>query len=125
MTSVRFLGINVARIDGHELQALPLVDDVKRVLGALRGALKNAGYAGTGSEYRDQIGEKKREWDALVTDLRTVKADTPGKLAETAVIGVVNEAFWGKTTVVCAGGGMPRELQRLLGPADPEGYHTG
>src|SRR5260370_19547914 len=95
MTSVRFLGINVARIDGHKLQALPLVADVKRALGALRGALKNAGYAGTGSEYRDQIGAKKREWDALVTDLRTVKADTPGKLAETAGIGRGNEGLGG------------------------------
>ena len=121
--SVRFIGINVATMDVHKLQALPIVADVKRALGALRGALKNAGYAGTGSEYRDQIGEKKREWDALVTDLRTVKADSPGKLAETAVIGLVNDAFGGKATVVCAAGGLPGELLRLWRPEDSKAYH--
>jgi len=121
--SVRFIGVNVASMDVHKLQALPLVADVKRALTALHGALKQSGYRGTAQDYRNQVKAKKREWDALVTDLRTVKTDTPGKLAETAVIGLVNESFGGKATVVCAAGGLPGELLRLWRPEDPKAYH--
>jgi 3D-(3,5/4)-trihydroxycyclohexane-1,2-dione acylhydrolase (decyclizing) len=121
--SVRFIGINVASMDVHKLQALPLVADVKRALTALHVALKESGYRGTAQDYRDQVSAQKREWDALVTDLRTVKTDTPGKLAETAVIGLVNESFGGKATVVCAAGGLPGELLRLWRPEDPKAYH--
>jgi 3D-(3,5/4)-trihydroxycyclohexane-1,2-dione acylhydrolase (decyclizing) len=121
--SVRFIGINVAPIDVHKLQALPLVADVKRALNALHQALKEARYSGTASDYRDQIRQQKGEWDALVTDLRTVKTDAPGKLAETAVIGLVNDSFGGKATVVCAAGGLPGELLRLWRPEDPKAYH--
>src|ERR1700736_3429028 len=75
--SVRFIGINVASMDVHKLQALPLVADVKRALTALHAALKESGYRGTAQDYRDQVNAQKREWDALVTDLRTVEADAP------------------------------------------------
>src|SRR6202011_5731551 len=121
--SVRFIGINVASMDGHKLQALPLVADVKRGLTALHAALKESGYRGSAQDYRDQVNAQKREWDALVTDLRTVEADAPGKLAETAVIGLVNESFGRKATVVCAAGGLPGELLRLWRPEDPKAYH--
>jgi 3D-(3,5/4)-trihydroxycyclohexane-1,2-dione acylhydrolase (decyclizing) len=121
--SVRFIGINVAPMDVHKLQALPLVADVKRGLSALHQALKEARYSGTASDYREQIRQQKGEWDAVVTDLRTVKTDAPGKLAETAVIGLVNESFGGKATVVCAAGGLPGELLRLWRPEDPKAYH--
>jgi 3D-(3,5/4)-trihydroxycyclohexane-1,2-dione acylhydrolase (decyclizing) len=110
-------------MDVHKLQALPLVADARRALTALHRALKERGYAGTTLDYRDQVREKKREWDALVTDLRAVKTDAPGKLAEIAVIGLVNESFGGKATVVCAAGGLPGELLRLWRPEDPKAYH--
>ncbi|HZC35620.1 MAG TPA: thiamine pyrophosphate-dependent enzyme, partial [Chthoniobacterales bacterium] len=121
--SVRFIGINVAPMDVHKLQALPIVADVRRGINALYQALKEARYSGTTSEYREQVRQQKGEWDALVTDLRTVKTDAPGKLAETAVIGLVNESFGGKATVVCAAGGLPGELLRLWRPEDPKAYH--
>jgi 3D-(3,5/4)-trihydroxycyclohexane-1,2-dione acylhydrolase (decyclizing) len=121
--SVGFIGINVTTMDAHKLRALPVVADVKRGLTALHRALKEVGYKGTGQNYRDQIRASKEEWDALVTDLRTVKTDGPGKLAETAVIGLVNESFGGKATLVCAAGGMPGELLRLWRPEDPKAYH--
>jgi 3D-(3,5/4)-trihydroxycyclohexane-1,2-dione acylhydrolase (decyclizing) len=121
--SVRFIGINVATMDVYKLQALPLVADAKRALATLHRALKERGYAGTTPDYRSQLQEKKREWDALVSDLRTVKTDVPGKLAELAVIGLVNESFGGKATVVCAAGGLPGELLRLWRPEDPKAYH--
>ena len=104
--SVRFIGINVVPMDANKLAALPVVADAKRALGALSQALRESGYRGTSQEYRSQVKSLKAEWDAKVTDIRSVKNDTPGKLAETAVIGLVNESFGGKATVVCAAGGL-------------------
>ncbi len=121
--AVHFIGINVAPMDVHKLHALPIVADAKRAVAALHRALKESGYTGTSPDYRDQVHAQKREWDAVVTDLRTVKTDAPGKLAETAVIGLVNESFGGKATVVCAAGGLPGELLRLWRPEDPKAYH--
>jgi 3D-(3,5/4)-trihydroxycyclohexane-1,2-dione acylhydrolase (decyclizing) len=121
--SVRFIAINVTAMDAHKLHALPVVADVKRGLTALHWALKDLGYRETAQSYREQVRANKEEWDALVTDLRTVKTDGPGKLAETAVIGLVNESFGGKATLVCAAGGMPGELLRLWRPEDPKAYH--
>ena len=120
---VRFIGINVVPMDANKLAALPVVADAKRALSALSQALRQRGYNGTAQDYQSQLHSLKVEWDAKVTDLRTVKNDTPGKLAETAVIGLVNESFGGKATVVCAAGGLPGELLRLWRPEDPKSYH--
>src|ERR1700747_771733 len=110
-------------MDANKLAALPVVADAKRALPALAQALREIGYGGTPQEYRSQVQSLKAEWDAKVTDIRTVKNDEPGKLSETAVIGLVNDSFGGKATVVCAAGGMPGELLRLWRPEDPKAYH--
>ncbi len=117
---VRFVGINIAPFDAHKLSALAVVADAKRSLNALEQALDEVGYAGTPDAYRDEIRNLKATWDAKVTELRTPGS---GTLAETAVIGVVNETVGGKATVVCAAGGMPGELLRLWRPEDPKAYH--
>jgi 3D-(3,5/4)-trihydroxycyclohexane-1,2-dione acylhydrolase (decyclizing) len=118
--SVHFIGINVAPMDANKLSARPVVADAKRALSALQGELKDAGYAGTAAEYRDELKNLKAAWDGKVTELRTPQE---GTLAELAVIGLVNEAVGGKATVVCAAGGMPGELLRLWRPEDPKAYH--
>jgi 3D-(3,5/4)-trihydroxycyclohexane-1,2-dione acylhydrolase (decyclizing) len=118
--SVRFVGINVAPMDANKLSARAIVADAKRALNALRVELKEAGYAGTAAEYREELGSLKAAWDAKVTELRTPQE---GTLAELAVIGLVNDAVGGKATVVCAAGGMPGELLRLWRPEDPKAYH--
>jgi 3D-(3,5/4)-trihydroxycyclohexane-1,2-dione acylhydrolase (decyclizing) len=120
--AVRFVGINVVPMDASKLAALPVVADAKRALGALRQTLKEAGYQGTTATYRNKVTELKANWDARITDLRTVK-ESAGLLAELEVIGLVNEAVGGKATVVCASGGMPGELLRLWRPEDPKAYH--
>jgi 3D-(3,5/4)-trihydroxycyclohexane-1,2-dione acylhydrolase (decyclizing) len=120
--SVRFVGINVAPMDANKLSARAIVADAKRALNALRGELKEAGYAGAQVEYRNEIRNLKEVWDAKVTELRTPQEGS-GALAELAVIGLVNESVGGKATVVCAAGGMPGELLRLWRPEDPKAYH--
>ena len=64
----------------------------------------------------------KAAWDSRVTEIRTLKEED-GDLAETGVIGLVNDAVGGKATVVCAAGNLPGELLRLWRPEDPKAYH--
>ncbi len=71
--SVRFVGINVVAMDANKLSALPVVADAKRALSALSQALRENGYRGTAQEYRSQVQTLKAEWDAKVTDIRTVR----------------------------------------------------
>jgi 3D-(3,5/4)-trihydroxycyclohexane-1,2-dione acylhydrolase (decyclizing) len=119
---VRFIAVNVAPMDASKLSALPVVADVKRALPELTRALKEAGYKGTTSQYRERIATLKAQWDKRVTEIRTVQEDG-GALAEVAAIGLINEAVGGKATVVCAAGNMPGELLRLWRPEDPKAYH--
>jgi 3D-(3,5/4)-trihydroxycyclohexane-1,2-dione acylhydrolase (decyclizing) len=118
---VRFIGLNMVPLDAHKLAALPLVADAKRGLTYLYRALKEAGYPGTDSAYRDEVARLKAEWDRVVSELRAVKE--PHNLAQAEVIGLVNDAFGGKATVICAAGSMPGDLLKLWRPGDPKAYH--
>ncbi len=119
---VAFVGINVAPMDAHKLRAVPLVADAREALGALHTALEAAGYGGTSADYRKRVGELKVEWDAIVTDLRTVNGE-PGDLGQSEVIGIVNDVVGGHATVVCAAGSLPGDLLKLWRPEDPKAYH--
>jgi 3D-(3,5/4)-trihydroxycyclohexane-1,2-dione acylhydrolase (decyclizing) len=118
---VKFIGLNVVPMDAAKLRALPLVADAKRGLEAMQNALQEAGYRGTESSYREEIKRLKGEWDSTVDDLRSVKE--PNNLAQSEVMGVVNETFGGKATVICAAGSMPGDLLKLWRPEDPKAYH--
>jgi 3D-(3,5/4)-trihydroxycyclohexane-1,2-dione acylhydrolase (decyclizing) len=119
--SVKFVGINVAPLDASKLAAIPIVADAQRALSSLHEALVIAGYDGASGSYRQSVSKLKAAWDRQVTALRI---PGEGSLAEIAVIGLVNEVFGGKATVVCAAGGMPGELLRLWRPEDPKAYHV-
>jgi 3D-(3,5/4)-trihydroxycyclohexane-1,2-dione acylhydrolase (decyclizing) len=120
--AVRFIAINVTPMDASKAAALPLVADVKRSLAELGPALRNAGYRGTSEQYQAEVAKLKAAWDSRVTEIRTLKEED-GDLAETGVIGLVNDAVGGKATVVCAAGNLPGELLRLWRPEDPKAYH--
>ncbi len=121
-SEVHFVAINVAPLDANKLSALPVVADVQRTLPILSRALKDAGYGGTSGPYREEVKELKAQWERRVTEIRTV-VEGGGALAEVGIIGLVNEAVGGKTTVVCAAGNLPGELLRLWRPEDPKAYH--
>ncbi len=118
-----FIGINVAPLDAHKLRAVPVVADAREALRALDTALSAAGYQGTSAAHRDRVGELKREWDDIVTELRTVN-DEPGDLGQAEIIGIVNESVGGHATVVCAAGSLPGDLLRLWRVDDPKAYHV-
>ncbi|MBF6605001.1 MAG: 3D-(3,5/4)-trihydroxycyclohexane-1,2-dione acylhydrolase (decyclizing) [Chloroflexi bacterium] len=120
---VRFIGVNIGPMDAHKLRGLPLVADAREALRALDAALAAAGYAGTSAPYREQAATLKREWDAIVTDLRTVNGE-PGNLGQAEVIGIVNDAVGGHATVICAAGSLPGDLLRLWRVEDPKAYHV-
>ncbi|HEX7005469.1 MAG TPA: 3D-(3,5/4)-trihydroxycyclohexane-1,2-dione acylhydrolase (decyclizing) [Trueperaceae bacterium] len=119
--AVRFVSVNVASFDAHKLRSLPLVADARSALEDLSDLLSASGYRGTGAAYRAELGELKRQWQSSVDDLRRVRE--PAKLAQSEVMGLVNDAVGGRATVVCAAGSMPGDLLKLWRPEDPKAYH--
>ena len=120
--NVRFAGLNVGPFDANKLGGVPLVADARQGLDALRAGLAASGYAGTSPSYRERISRLKAEWDGVVTDLRRVK-DVSGRLGQSEVIGLVNDAFGGYATMICAAGSLPGDLLKLWRPEDPKAYH--
>jgi 3D-(3,5/4)-trihydroxycyclohexane-1,2-dione acylhydrolase (decyclizing) len=120
---VAFVNINIAPMDAHKLRAVPVVGDARETIRALDTALRAAGYAGTTADHRERVAGLKREWDDVVTGLRAADG-TPGALAQSEIIGVVNDAVGGHATVICAAGSLPGDLLRLWRPEDPKAYHV-
>ena len=118
---VRFVGLNVVPFDSAKLDGLPLVCDAAVGLTALAEQLRADGWLGTTVDYRAEVAELSALWDESVDDLRQV--DDPSNLAQSAVIGMVNDAF-GDATVICAAGSMPGDLLKLWRTTDPLAYHV-
>jgi 3D-(3,5/4)-trihydroxycyclohexane-1,2-dione acylhydrolase (decyclizing) len=119
---LKVIGLNIAPMDAHKLFALPIIADAKRGLEALHKALGDSGYHGTDAGYRAHIGQLKADWDGIVDRLTTV--EEPDNLAQSEVIGMVNRAFGGDATMICAAGSMPGDLLKLWRPTDPKAYHV-
>jgi 3D-(3,5/4)-trihydroxycyclohexane-1,2-dione acylhydrolase (decyclizing) len=117
---VRFLAINVAAFDAHKAGALPLFGDARATVCALLERLQAADHR-TSTEYADEVGRLKHEWDRAVDRIRAVTS--PDALTQGNVIGIVNEASNPEDVVVCAAGGLPGDLLKLWRPVDPKGYH--
>jgi len=117
---VAFIGINTAAIDAFKLGALPLIGDARATLDALFARLEAAGYT-TGEAYAREVRALKDEWDEAVDRLRRV--ETPERLSQANVIGMVNDAAGPRDVVVNAAGSMPGDLLKLWRPEDPKSYH--
>ncbi len=115
---LKIIGINVVPMDAFKLGALPVVADAKRALPMLLEAL---GDHAISSEYKAQVAGWKTEWDGIVDDLRAVKE--PKNLAQSEVIGMVNDGAGGVGVVICAAGSMPGDLPKLWRSTDPKSYH--
>jgi 3D-(3,5/4)-trihydroxycyclohexane-1,2-dione acylhydrolase (decyclizing) len=115
---VRFVNLNVAEFDAAKHSGLPLVGDARATLERLTELL--AGHA-VADDYRAGAARLAREWDAEVARLYAVEHDP---LAQSAVIGAVNDAARPQDVVVCAAGSMPGDLHKLWRTRDPKGYHV-
>lgn len=118
----RVIGINVAPMDARKLRGLPVVGDAQRTLAALHEALAHRGAAGADAARREALAGYKREWDETVD--RFLSVEEPVRLAQAEAIGLVNEAYGGDATMICAAGSMPGDLHKLWRPRDPRAYHV-
>lgn len=116
---VQFVNINVSTLDSAKWGGAALTCDAKLGLKALSTALTERGYY---SSYgRDEVADLKHRWDAEVD--RLYAADNPEGLAQTRVLGVIQETIDPSAVIVCAAGSLPGDLHRLWRPSEPKTYH--
>jgi 3D-(3,5/4)-trihydroxycyclohexane-1,2-dione acylhydrolase (decyclizing) len=113
-----FVNVNVAEFDAAKHAGIALVGDARATLAQLAVVLE--GYTVEGG-YRDECARLAREWDQEVARLYGVDE---GPLAQSAVIGAVNDAVRPHDVVVCAAGSMPGDLHKLWRTRDAKGYHV-
>ncbi|MFI6737664.1 3D-(3,5/4)-trihydroxycyclohexane-1,2-dione acylhydrolase (decyclizing) [Nonomuraea sp. NPDC050451] len=123
---VRFVNINVARLDAGKLAGLQVVADARRALAALTVALDGHQVE---PSYRERQAALWREWDARVEAAydpppEVTDALADGVLTQGAVLGRVNELSDPRDVVVCAAGSMPGDLHKLWRVRDRKGYHV-
>ncbi|MGI5282118.1 3D-(3,5/4)-trihydroxycyclohexane-1,2-dione acylhydrolase (decyclizing) [Nonomuraea polychroma] len=123
---VRFVNINVARLDTGKLAGLQVVADAREALAALTAALD--GYQVEPS-YRERQAALWSEWDARVESAYNPSAQVTdaladGVLTQGEVLGCVNELSDPRDVVVCAAGSMPGDLHKLWRVRDRKGYHV-
>ncbi|MEJ7636020.1 3D-(3,5/4)-trihydroxycyclohexane-1,2-dione acylhydrolase (decyclizing) [Aeromicrobium sp.] len=121
---VRFVNLNVSGFDSHKLAATSLVADARDGLYALSTALQ--GWAAD-QAYTARAARLAAEWDAVVQgayDLALPDQDGRPRLAQSQVIGAVNELSDPRDVVLCAAGSMPGDLHKLWRTRDRKGYHV-
>ncbi|MDQ6714726.1 MAG: 3D-(3,5/4)-trihydroxycyclohexane-1,2-dione acylhydrolase (decyclizing) [Actinomycetota bacterium] len=123
---VRFVNINVARLDAGKHAGLQVVADAREALTALTTALE--GYAVT-PVARERHQELWRAWDATVDTAYRPGVEVTDRLAagvltQAQVLGAVNELSDPRDVVVCAAGSMPGDLHKLWRVRDAHGYHV-
>jgi len=115
----QLLSINVASFDAVKMEGLPLVADAKLGLEALSGILGAEGYHSAHDPAA--IAALKQEWDAEVD--RLFALDHPQGLAQTRVLGVIQQFVQPEDVIVCAAGSLPGDLHRVWRPQLPKTYH--
>jgi len=115
---VAFVNVNVGEFDAAKHAGIALIGDARVTLAQLAAALEDYTVDG---DYRDECARLAREWDEEVTRLYSVDEDP---LAQSAVIGALNDAARPRDVVVCAAGSMPGDLHKLWRTRDPKGYHV-
>lgn len=116
----RFVNINVAGFDAAKHGAEMVVADAHEALTALVSALTEAGYA-VEQSYREQVASLREQAQRTVDDCYSIQhAPLP---AQTAVIGVLNEAVTADDVLINAAGSAPGDLQQLFRASAPGQYH--
>ncbi len=116
---VRFVNLNIARLDAAKHQASMLVADARTGLEALRRELDGWQVE---HAHRQRARELAAEW-ARITD-ECYHVDHGPLPAQTAVLGALNETLGPRDVVINAAGSMPGDLQMLWRASDPKAYHV-
>ncbi len=123
--NVEILHVNVAGFDAIKMDGIPILADAREALTAMIGELKALHYR-VDPAYSARISKLKSAWDKEVDRLYGMvppKGSPKGFLAQTAVIGALNNFMSDQDVVVCAAGSMPGDLQRLWRPVLPKSYN--
>src|ERR1700733_3083816 len=115
---VRFVNINTAEFDAYKVGAIPVVADARVTLEQLTEALPD--YR-VGAEYAREGAPLKAQWEAEVDRFFHLK--TPGRPAQSEVIGAIWEASGPRDVLVSAAGSHPGDLHKLWRTRTPNGYH--
>ena len=140
---VKFANINISRFHAYKFDAVKAVGDARETVKALTAILKDSGYR---SAYSGEIEAAKAEWDeelarlgSLVCDGEdfepTIKARDPRtipefykmygtSLTQSAALAALREFMAPEDIVVCAGGSLPSDLQRVWKTDKRGGYHV-
>ena len=118
------IGINVNGMDAYKLDALPVLADAKLALEEIIPRL--SGYR---SAYAaGEIAAIKCEWDAEVDRLYSLSCSLPnrdefnggasndnvlGQLLQSRILGLLRELLPKDAVVVCSGGSLPSDLERI------------
>jgi len=114
-----YLNINVNRLDAMKMLGMPLIGDAKETVMALARLLAAESYH---SDHRDEaIARDKQAWNAEVDRLYSIHVK--GGLAQTQVIGKLNQQLDESAVIVAAAGGLPGDLHRLWRSRQPKTYH--
>lgn len=139
---VEFLNINVAEFDAGKLDALKLIADAKEGLTALDSQLQSSGYQ---AQWGEKIQQAKQKWQAELARLFSIQyspldfvPEIAGhlddklveyrevlgtELAQTRVLGLMQQHMEDNAIVVGAAGSLPGDLQRIWLPKCPDTYH--
>src|SRR6185436_5334933 len=118
---VRFIAINVAELDAFKQGALPLVGDARAALGELLPLV--AGYR-VASDYTETIAKLQAAWQAEVQRVcgpqsanqstnQSAIRNPQSALAQSQVIGLLQETLGPTDVIVCAAGSLPGDLHKL------------
>jgi 3D-(3,5/4)-trihydroxycyclohexane-1,2-dione acylhydrolase (decyclizing) len=118
---VRFVNINVARLDAVKHAGLGVVADAREAITALTEGLRDFHV---GEAYADEVARLKEEWEQTVDAAYHPRRSTSALLTQSEVIGQVNEISDPRDVVLCAAGSMPGDLHKLWRTRDPKGYHV-
>jgi 3D-(3,5/4)-trihydroxycyclohexane-1,2-dione acylhydrolase (decyclizing) len=116
---VRFVSVNVARVDALKNAGVAVTADARVALEKLSAAV--GGYA-VADDYRAETGALAAEWHETVDHAyHTRYAPLP---AQSEVIGVVNDVVRPSDVIVCAAGSIPGDLHKLWRSREPGTYHV-
>ena len=115
--SARFANINIAEFDAGKMGGLAIVGDARVAMEALSAASRRVDDA-----YLSGISKLKAEWEREV-DAAFGRGHAP-LMAQSEVIGALNEVTQDRDVVICAAGSLPGELHKLWRARDPKQYHV-
>jgi len=115
---VTFVNINTAEFDAYKVGAIPVVADARIALEQLGAALQDTKVS---AEYATEIAGLKSQWEAEAD--RLLNLATPGRPAQSAVIGAIWDASGPRDVILSAAGSHPGDLHKLWRTRTPNSYH--